>query len=107
VHKPDFCAVCGALEPSKCCASAEEISAAEASRVGSNGIAPAEACRGSAPMAVARQVVEVGLACAFRQLRVEGVEDFAHTHGASAGGRRIERAARDTRDLKDEARRAR
>ena len=108
VYKPDISAVCGALEPSERRASAKEIRAAQASRVGRNGVAPAEARRGSAPVRIAWQLVEVGLAGAFRQFRVEGVEDFAHTYGAAAatGRRRVERAARDARDLKDEARRA-
>jgi hypothetical protein len=56
-----------------------------------------------------REAVVVFLACAFRQLRVEGIEHVSHSDRVTRAprARRVETAPRDSRDLKDEGGRAR
>jgi tRNA isopentenyl-2-thiomethyl-A-37 hydroxylase MiaE len=56
-----------------------------------------------------REAVVVFLACAFRQLRVEGVEHVSHGDGVTRAprARRVETAPRYSRGLKDETGRAR
>jgi len=104
---PNICAIRSTLETGKGCAAAKEINASQASGVRRDSVALAETGRGSASVILSRELVEVGLAGALRQLGVDGVEDLTHCDGVAARGGGVEAAPGDPGHFEDEGRRAR